>query len=125
MATFIYKSWPRFSGLVIHTCQSASLGEGAVQTFEPEITSPERGDARSAMLKAARALAQREGVESLTLGKVATEASLPRPVVFGQFVRKEDLLLCVAADSVVSLARKMGGLGPAGDIFSRSPSQES
>ena len=96
-----------------------------MQTFEPEITSPERGDARSAILNAARTLAQREGVESLTLGKVATEASLPRPVVFGQFVRKEDLLLCVAADSVMTLARKMGGLGPPGDLFATEQAHES
>jgi localization factor PodJL len=81
-----------------------------VQTFEPEMMSPDRGDARSAILNAARAVAQREGIENLTLAKVATEAALPRPVVFGQFVRKEDLLLCVAADSVVTLARKMGGI---------------
>jgi localization factor PodJL len=81
-----------------------------VQTFEPEMMSPDRGDARSAILSAARAVAQREGVENLTLAKVASEAALPRPVVFGQFVRKEDLLLCVAADSVVTLARKMGGI---------------
>lgn len=81
-----------------------------MQTFEPEMTSSDRGDARSAILSAARAVAQREGVENLTLAKVASEAALPRPVVFGQFVRKEDLLLCVAADSVVTLARKMGGI---------------
>lgn len=81
-----------------------------MQTFEPEMMSPDRGDARSAILKAARAVAQREGVENLTLGKVASEAALPRQVVFGQFVRKEYLLLCVAADSVVTLARKMGGI---------------
>jgi localization factor PodJL len=81
-----------------------------VQTFEPEMTSSDRGDARSAILSAARAVAQREGVENLTLAKVASEAALPRPVVFGQFVRKEDLLLCVAVDSVVTLARKMGGI---------------
>jgi TPR repeat protein/AcrR family transcriptional regulator len=81
-----------------------------VQTFEPEMMSPDRGDARSAILSAARVVAQREGVENLTLAKVASEAALPRPVVFGQFVRKEDLLLCVAADSVVALARKMGGI---------------
>lgn len=83
-----------------------------MQTFEPEMMSPERGDARSVILGAARTVAQRDGVENLTLSKVAAEASLPRPVVFGQFVRKDDLLLCVAADSVMTLARKMGGLGP-------------
>jgi len=81
-----------------------------VQTFEPEMTSPDRDDARSAILKAARAVAQREGVDNLTLAKVASEAGLPRPAVFGQFVRKEDLLLCVAADSIATLARKMGGI---------------
>ena len=82
-----------------------------MQTFEPEMMSSERGDARSAILQAARIVAQRDGVENLTLSKVATEAELPRPVVYSQFVRKEDLLLCVAADSVVTLARRMGGLG--------------
>ncbi|HTP75522.1 MAG TPA: TetR family transcriptional regulator [Rhizomicrobium sp.] len=81
-----------------------------MQTIEPEMMSHERSDARAAILKAARALAERDGVENLTLGKVAAEASLPRPVVFGQFVRKEDLLLCVAADSLATLARKMGGI---------------
>ena len=81
-----------------------------MQTIEPEMMSHERGDARAAILKAARALVEREGLENLTLGKVATEAGLPRPVVFGQFVRKEDLLLCVAADSLATLTRKMGGI---------------
>jgi TPR repeat protein len=83
-----------------------------VQTFEPEKMSPDRGGARAAILNAARAVVAREGVENLTLSKVAAEADLPRPVVYGQFVRKEDLLLCVAADSVVRLARKMGGVEP-------------
>ena len=81
-----------------------------MQTIEPEIMSHERGDARAAILNAARAIVEREGIENLTLGKVASEASLPRPVVFGQFVRKEDLLLCVVADSLATLARKMGGI---------------
>jgi len=107
---FVFKSNDRLCRLVIPSCQSVSLGEGAVQTFEPEMMSPDRGDARSAILNAARSVAQREGVENLTLAKVASEAALPRPVVFGQFVRKEDLLLCVAADSVAALARKMGGI---------------
>ena len=84
-----------------------------MQTFEPEKMSPDRGGARTAILNAARVVAAREGVENLTLSKVAAEADLPRPVVYGQFVRKEDLLLCVAADSVVRLARKMGGVEPA------------
>jgi TPR repeat protein len=94
----------------MHACHSASLGEGAVQTIEPEMMSHDRGDARAAILNAARAIVEREGIENLTLGKVASEASLPRPVVFGQFVRKEDLLLCVIADSLATLARKMGGI---------------
>ena len=67
-----------------------------MQTSEPEPISHERDDARSAMLRAARTVAERDGIENFTLSKVAREADLPRPVVFGQFVRKEDLLLCVA-----------------------------
>jgi TPR repeat protein len=87
-----------------------------VQTIEPEMTSHDRSDVRAAILKAARTLVEREGVDNLTLGKVATEASLPRPVVFGQFVRKEDLLLCVAADSLATLARTMGGVEAASQL---------
>ena len=80
--------------------------------------STERGGTRTAILNAARAVAAREGIENLTLSKVAAEAELPRPVVYAQFVRKEDLLLCVAADSVVRLAHKMGGVesAPAVDV---------
>ena len=81
-----------------------------MQTTEREVNSKGRDDPRAQIMRAARALAAREGIESVTLANVATEASLPRPVVFGQFVRKEDLVLCVAADSVATLATAIGGV---------------
>ncbi len=79
-------------------------------TTEPGMKSEGRDGPRALIFRAVRSLAEREGVENLTLGKIAIEAQLPRPVVYGQFIRKEDLLLCVAADSVATLARTIGGI---------------
>jgi len=81
-----------------------------VQTAEPEVTFEQGPDSRCAILKAARALAEREGVKNLTLAKVAAEALLPRAFVCSQFGRKKDLLNFVAADSVATLARSVGAI---------------
>jgi len=77
----------------------------------------DREAALALMFRAARTLVDSEGIEGLTLGKVAAEAQLPRPVVYGQFLRKEDLLLRVATDSVETLARRIGGI----DLPDRKP----
>ena len=67
----------------------------------------DRGAARTAILAAARAVAEREGVESVTLSKVAVEAGLPRAAVYRQFTRKEDLLMSIVSDDLTTLARTM------------------
>ncbi|MEJ0041475.1 MAG: helix-turn-helix domain-containing protein [Rhizomicrobium sp.] len=73
---------------------------------EPE----DRSATRLAIVTAARAVAERDGVESLTLSKVAVEAGLPRGAVYRQFTRKEDLLMSIVSDDLASLARNMRGI---------------
>jgi len=87
-----------------------------VLTTEPEMSSEGRDEPRAQIIRAARAVVEREGVENLTLAKVAAEADLPSSVLFGQFVRKEDLLLCVAADSLAAMARAMKTHEPASEM---------
>ncbi len=70
----------------------------------------ERSAARAALLTAARTLAERDGVESVTLSKVASEAGVPRAAVYGQFARKEDLLMSIVSDDLAALARGMQGI---------------
>lgn len=82
-------------------------------TTGPGKNSDGRDGPRASIFRAARSLAERDGVEGLTLGKIAIEANLPRPVVYGLFIRKEDLLLAVAADSVAKLAHAIGGIDEA------------
>jgi TPR repeat protein len=64
---------------------------------------------RATILAAARVIAERDGIEKLTLGQVATEAGVPRAAVYGQFTRKEDLLTAIAADDLTTLAHGMRG----------------
>jgi TPR repeat protein len=70
----------------------------------------ERSAARAALLTAARTVAERDGVESVTLSKVAGEAGVPRAAVYGQFARKEDLLMSIVSDDLAALARSMQGI---------------
>lgn len=70
----------------------------------------DRGAARASILSAARAVAARDGVDDLTLSKVAVEAGLPRAAVYRQFTRKEDLLMSIVSDDLATLARTMKGI---------------
>ncbi len=64
---------------------------------------------RATILATARAIAERDGVEKLTLGQVAAEANIPRTAVYRLFTRKEDLLMSIAADDLTALANDMRG----------------
>ncbi len=82
-----------------------------MQTSPTDKDEPEdRSATRLAIVTAARAVAERDGVESLTLSKVAVEAGLPRGAVYRQFTRKEDLLMSIVSDDLASLARNMRGI---------------
>jgi len=78
-----------------------------VQNSQARNVDLDRGAARAAILAAARAVAEREGVENVTLSKVAVEAGLPRAAVYRQFTRKEDLLMSIVSDDLTTLARTM------------------
>ena len=61
--------------------------------------------ARATLIAAARAVAEREGVENVTFGKVASEAGVPRSAVAAQFGRREDLLMSIVSEDLASLTR--------------------
>ncbi|HXC57317.1 MAG TPA: tetratricopeptide repeat protein [Rhizomicrobium sp.] len=67
----------------------------------------DRAALRARLMNSARAMAQRDGVEAVTLGKVAGDAGVPRAAAFGQFARKEDLLMSIVSEDLASLARSM------------------
>ncbi len=74
------------------------------QTSEDQ---PDRAATRATIMETARAVAARDGVEKLTLSKVAAECGLQRAAVYGQFARKEDLLMSIVSEDLASLARTM------------------
>ena len=71
---------------------------------------PDAGATRATIMDTARAVAEREGVENLTLGKVATQTGLQRSLVYRLFARKEDLLMSIVAEDLAALARRMHGI---------------
>lgn len=81
-----------------------------MQNSQASDTDLDRGAARAVILAAARAVAERDGVDDLTLSKVAIEAGLPRAAVYRQFTRKEDLLMSIVSDDLATLARTMRGI---------------
>ncbi|HEX4302447.1 MAG TPA: TetR family transcriptional regulator [Rhizomicrobium sp.] len=86
------------------------MAEGAVQNKAANDGAQDRADTRATILGAARAVAEREGVENLTLGKVAAETGLQRSMVYRQFARKEDLLMSIVSEDLAALARNLTGI---------------
>ena len=79
---------------------------------------PEPNAARQAILAATRRVAERDGILDLSLLSVAQEAGVAPGSVYGCFNSKNDLLICVIADDLGTLAHAMRGdfdsLGAAG-----------
>jgi AcrR family transcriptional regulator len=91
------------------------MGEGVVK-INPSSDGPrERKVARAAIIAAARAIAEREGIEGVSLGKAATEAGLDRAAVYQHFARKEDLLTAIMSDDVATLTRTIRDVEPLRD----------
>ena len=65
--------------------------------------------ARAMLIAAARTVAERDGVENVTFGKVASEAGVPRASVTAEFGRREDLLMSIVSEDLASLARGIEG----------------
>src|ERR1700735_2979086 len=68
---------------------------------------PEPNAARRAILAAARRVAERDGILDLSLLSVAQEAGVAPGSVYGCFNSKNDLLICVIADDLGTLAHAM------------------
>ncbi len=69
----------------------------------------ERAATRTAILAAARRVAERDGVLDMSLTSVAKEAGFAPTSVYAYFTSKNDLLLAVIADDLSTLARAMRG----------------
>ena len=80
------------------------MSEGAALS---QNVSDDRAAVRVRLLEAARAVAERDGVEAVTIAKVAEESAMPRAAVMGQFARREDLLMSIVSDDLAALARTM------------------
>jgi localization factor PodJL len=92
------------------------MAEGVVQITPSSDGPRERKAIRAAIIAAARAVAEREGVEAVSLGKVAVESGLERATVFQLFTRKEDLLTAIVSEDVATLASTMRNVdAPAGE----------
>ncbi|MGH6878960.1 MAG: TetR family transcriptional regulator, partial [Rhizomicrobium sp.] len=85
------------------------MGSIAPQTEASPGRLKERAATRSAILAAARRVAERDGILEMSLTGVAQEAELAPTSVYGFFTSKDDLLLSVIADDLATLARAMRG----------------
>jgi AcrR family transcriptional regulator len=92
------------------------MGEGVVNFNPSGDGGRDRKAVRAAIIAAARAIAEREGVEAVSLGKAAAEAGLDRAAVYQHFARKEDLLSAIVSNDVATLMRTVRDIdGPSGD----------
>jgi TPR repeat protein len=80
------------------------MGEGATLS---QNASDDRAAVRAKLLDAARAVAERDGVEAVTIARIAEETAMPRATVMGQFARREDILMSIVSDDLTNLARTM------------------
>ncbi|MBS0472076.1 MAG: SEL1-like repeat protein [Proteobacteria bacterium] len=87
------------------------MGEASAQEPQPEAAPAERDQLRDSVLAAARSVAERDGIEAVTVGKVAGEAGLSRAQVMRFFPRKEDILMSIASDDLATLQRNMDEAG--------------
>jgi AcrR family transcriptional regulator len=66
-----------------------------------------RDASRASILESARRVAARDGARNLSLRGVAAEAGYAPAALYGYFANKDELLLALAADDLLALARAM------------------
>ncbi len=66
-----------------------------------------RDASRTSILESARRVAARDGARNLSLRGVAAEAGYAPAALYGYFANKDELLLALAADDLLTLARAM------------------
>ncbi|QER39944.1 TetR/AcrR family transcriptional regulator [Acinetobacter suaedae] len=80
---------------------------------------------RQQLLQVARLIIRKEGVEALTLGYLAQQAGITKPIAYRHFIDKEGLLIAIykefsdkqKQDLSTSLEQNTGGLGRTIHIF--------
>ncbi len=77
-------------------------------------------DTRNAILSAAREMIDRDGLEKISLMRVAEEAGFAPPTVYAYFVRKADLIAAIVADDLATFAKTIADIFP----FSEEASSE-
>lgn len=86
------------------------MGSIALQADTVDSPETEPTAAHPSILAAARRVAERDGISSLSLLSVAQEAGVPPVAVYACFNSKNDLLLSVIANDLGTLARAMRGV---------------
>ena len=81
------------------------MARAAVDPSRPFLRA--RSTARRALLDAARRIAEREGVEAVSLGSVADEVGFARATAYANFCSRDELLQAVVADDLSILLRAM------------------
>ena len=66
-----------------------------------------RSSTRRALLDAARRIAERDGIEAVSLGSVSDEAGFARATTYASFCSRDELLQAVVADDLTALLRAM------------------
>jgi len=66
-----------------------------------------RSSARRVLLDAARRIAEREGIEAVSLGSVSDEAGFARATTYANFCSRDELLQAVVADDLTALLQAM------------------
>jgi AcrR family transcriptional regulator len=89
-----------------------TMSEAAVRALrKPRPAGASKAASRSAILEAARRVAARDGARDLSLRAVAAEAGFAPAALYGYFRGKDELLLALAADDLLGLARAMRSAG--------------
>jgi TPR repeat protein/AcrR family transcriptional regulator len=81
------------------------MSRAAVDLTRPFLR--ERCSARRALLEAARRIAERDGLDAITLGNAADEAGFARTTAYANFSGRDELLQGVVADDLSILLRTM------------------
>jgi AcrR family transcriptional regulator len=83
----------------------------SISSTTREIPWETRTVTRSQILEAANDIRAREGAGSVSLGRVARELGEKLPALYERFDSEDELLLCLAADVLLELTRKLEDAG--------------
>jgi AcrR family transcriptional regulator len=83
----------------------------SINSTTREIPWDTRTVTRSQILEVANEILAREGAGSVSLGRVARELGEKLPAVYEHFDSADELLLCLAADVLLELTRKLEDAG--------------